>query len=135
MNLLLFQVLLDRTMRYQTFEDSVKEVSRWAMKDYSNLGHLWLKFLGKCSNLPDEVLRVLAQDEDWGVRQAVATMWRQDLPEDVMRVLAKDKIWGVRAGVAQRTQNLPEDISEALAQDEEVKVREQIERRYRDETP
>lgn len=94
----IFQLLLERTACYLPLQDAVREVSRYAM---GNSPDLWLRFVREYPHFSDEVLRVLAQDENWGVRWEVAGR-KQDLPEDVLRILSQDEDWEVRAAIVNR---------------------------------
>lgn len=121
----IFQHLLERMTTHQSLEESVTEVSRYAKKNFERQ---WLKFIREHPNIPDEVLKILAQDEDWWIRLRVARR-EQDLPEDLLRILAQDKDRAIRLAVAGRKQSLPEDVLKTLAQDEDLWIRWTVERR------
>lgn len=87
-------------MRYCSTQDAVTEVSRYALKNM-RLGLLWLKFIRKHPNLNEEILKAVAQNENWRVRWTVAR-WRQDLPIEVLRTLAQDDVEEVRRSVKDR---------------------------------
>ena len=72
---------------------------------------------------PVDVLRALAQDEDWVVRSDVAE--NPSTPIEVLRALAKDESVYVRRWVAEHP-NTPEDVLHYLAKDVEYEVREQV---------
>lgn len=118
----IFQLLLEREAKRQSLEDAIKEVSRYATKNFK---WSWLKFVREYPH-PNEVLRVLARDENGWVRMAVAV--RKQLPEDLLRLLAQDENGWVRLYVAEREQDLPEDVLKTLAQDEDWRVREAVKR-------
>lgn len=115
-------------MRYCSLLNAVKEVSRWAMNDYLNLRSLWLNFIREHPNIPDEVLKALAQDKKWLVRKEVAQR-KQDLPEEVLEVLAQDEHWWVRLEFAERKQELSHEVLKVLAEDKEKIVRRALEAR------
>lgn len=124
----IFQLLLERTARYLPLQDTVAEVSRYAMKNFERQ---WEQFILEHPNHPNEVLKILAQDENWGVRWVVARR-KQDLPEDLLRILAQDEKWVIRREVADRKQDLPDKVLRILAQDEHWGVRSRVVERKQD---
>lgn len=79
----------------------------------------------RSQDLPEGVLKALAQDENWAIRKEIAKRG-QKLPEEILRVLAQDEISQVRYAAARRSQALPDDILVALAQDEDWHVQNTI---------
>lgn len=76
--------------------------------------------------LDDQVLRLLAQDEDPSVRCDVAN--RRGLPLDIFELLARDLDESVRARIAWNKKT-PIDILQRLLTDESPIVREPVKKR------
>jgi len=76
--------------------------------------------LAKNTNTPEDVLRELAKDPAWPIREQVAE--NPSTPDDVLRDLAKDRDMNVRAKVALNI-NIPLDVLQTLAKDEHEDVR------------
>lgn len=125
---MIFQALLDRMMINRPLEDAVAEVSRYGRKKFEIQ---WGQFVREHPNIPDEVLKILAQNEDWWVRWYIAQR-EQDLPEDVLKTLAQDGDWAVRRAVAYREQNLPKYLLKILSQDNHWAVRWEVAQRKQD---
>lgn len=79
--------------------------------------------IAKRPDLPEDLIRTLANDAHKYVRRAIAE--RSDLPEDLVRILAKDKFEEVRQAIANR-ESLPEDVLRTLINDEDTYVRKLI---------
>lgn len=114
----IFQLLLERMGRYYPLQDAVKEVSRYA--NGSNLRELWLWYIQEHPNIPEELLKALAQCGYWKIQQSVAKRV-QDLPEDVLMILAQNRLtmWLIE----DRKQNLPEEVLRILTHKKEERVR------------
>ena len=72
-------------------------------------------------NTPPEILTLLAQDKDWGVRCGVAE--NPNTPPKTLTILARDKVAYVRRYVAQNPNTPPESL-EILVQDKDWNVRQ-----------
>jgi len=73
-----------------------------------------------CPDVPEPILRLLAQDKEECLRAGVLS--RADVPEDLMRSLANDESVVVRA-MAGRCRQMPQDVLRKLAADAEEDVR------------
>lgn len=76
--------------------------------------------------IPDEVLRLLARDPDWRVRQGVASKRR--CPPDILAVLATDENESIASTVAGHPNTPPEALL-ALADHPWKVIREKVARR------
>ncbi len=78
------------------------------------------------TNTPKKILAQLAEDEDLNVRRSVAR--NTNTPKKIIAQLAEDENWVVRYGVTRNT-NTPKEILVQLAEDENWMVRRAAQRR------
>jgi hypothetical protein len=95
---------------YNRANDESAPLSVWldVLRDYPELR----RYVAYNSTSPIAILKVLASDDDWLVRHAVAR--REDLDADMLRTLAHDQDEGVRARVCWNP-STPRDVLEYLA--------------------
>jgi hypothetical protein len=94
------------------FDNRVENISNELYKTFldnmeTNDNPIIIQTIENYKDLPEDLIRKLAEDENGDVRWAIAN--RPDLPEDVIRKLAEDKYYRVIWAIADRP-DLPEDL-------------------------
>lgn len=81
--------------------DIMTRKERQLLEDFARdkgLDSYWDRWaIAERSDLPANLIPVLAKDKDWHIRIAIAE--RSDLPADLIPVLAKDEDWDVREAI------------------------------------
>lgn len=106
--------------------EQIAEVVFKVLKELKITDVLYLPYkekieLAENSNTPVEILKVLATDNNAGVRRAVAQ--NPNTPVETIKTRATDEHWWVRCGVAWNS-NTPVETLEVLATDADANVRE-----------
>lgn len=79
-----------------------------------------LKELAQRTDTPAELLKILANENEWTIRKAVS--YNEKTPSELLSFLAQDKNWWVRYAIAING-NTPSKALKTLANDEEEGVR------------